>query len=159
MSKRESGNARMDRSPREKQSVSRGAHRVWAGTNGDRIEYIVWPDRGLVHLKLVDQDVTLCNCGTYGPWVQSGEPAAEDLCPGCDQRRNMLTDLVLVIPPISVLLPAAELRVCTACGVAITDSDRWHRQVDENASWQALFDATDFAYYHLTCWIEVRQRH
>lgn len=132
--------------------VSEMRERVWAGADGDKLEYIVWPERGLVHLKVVDGDCTLCNCGTYGPWVLSGGPAADDLCPGCSERLGLLKNVQVVFHALSSLLPAGMPPVCVTCGREISQGDTWHGEMKAGTDWYARFLPEDLDHYHLSCW-------
>lgn len=82
--------------------------RSWRGENGDTVALIVWPDRGLIHLMRVADEVTFCGCGAMGPWeyfgalvgdrlvdytAYFGPPADMSFCPGCFERLGMLSSI------------------------------------------------------------------
>jgi hypothetical protein len=125
--------------------------RVWQGKNGDKLEWIVWPDRGRAHLKVVHRDYTLCNSSTYGPWVQIGAPYSYNECPGCRERLAMLKRVQIVVPDLSEVGPRNRQAICVLCGEPIGDTDPWYGSHKPDTEWYAGFEVADLNLAHTRC--------
>lgn len=125
--------------------------RTWQGKNGDKLEWIVWPARGLAHLKLTWHDVTLCNCATYGPWVLIGAPYSYQECPGCRERLAMLKRVQIVVPKLSDVGPRNRQAICIRCEQPIGDEEPWYGTHKPEDDWFAHFEVGDLNLAHMRC--------